>query len=357
MTDLADLSRREPNPPTRPHRHQTSGAAVLAVVRVVAPRAMTAPPPLPGRWRSPPRSAPLSPLVGPLAMDGRLQTLQRAAGRTTGPGHGPHPSLHTAASDARNRPAIHNHWDSGFTPGSVPTPAAAEPTAEPATDAEAAAAAPATGDEDGGGTMVDDDDEGAIAATLQPGPALRSIIIPSRKRKGTPTPTLEDVRNAAGVGDTAAQPGTNAPDAKHAPDRARDISRGLRSRPRWVSGTDEFNAVRVFRKPPVEGEIPPFPIPPPLGTNDPASQASLIGQSPVSEVQEAPADGGCALFYSALVSDGHLVSHRGVMAVSLPVVRRLDCPACGNLCGWPAAWPARGVCVACARECGKRCSG
>ena len=94
-----------------------------------------------------------------------------------------------------------------------------------------------------------------------------------------------------------------------------------------------------------------------FATNDPASQASLIGQSPVSEVQEAPADGGCALFYSALVSDGHLVSHRGVMAVSLPVVRRLDCPACGNLCGWPAAWPARGVCVACARECGKRCSG
>ena len=94
-----------------------------------------------------------------------------------------------------------------------------------------------------------------------------------------------------------------------------------------------------------------------IPTNDPASQASLIGQSPVSEVQEAPADGGCALFYSALVSDGHLVSHRGVMAVSLPVVRGVDCPACGNLCGWPAAWPARGVCVACARECGKRCSG
>ena len=52
-------------------------------------------------------------------------------------------------------------------------------------------------------------------------------------------------------------------------------------------------------------------------TNDPASQAPLIGQSPVSEVQEAPADGGWALFYSALVSDGSLVSHHDAMVSSL----------------------------------------
>ena len=121
-----------------------------------------------------------------------------------------------------------------------------------------------------------------IAATLQPGPALRSIIIPSRKRKGTPTPTLEDVRNAAGVGDTAAQPGTNAPDAKHTPDRARDISRGLRSHPRWVSGTAEFDAVRVFRMPPVDGETLPFPIPSHLGAPEellapPAAGATALG--------------------------------------------------------------------------------
>ena len=145
---------------------------------------------------------------------GLLRTLQRA-GMTTGPGRGPHPSLldHTSPfSGARSHPAVHNHWGSGFTPGSVPAPAAAEPTAEPTADAEAATAAPATGDEGDGGTMaVDDDDEGAIAAAPQPGPALRSIAIQSRKRKGTPNPTLEGVRNAAGVGDTAAQPGTNAP--------------------------------------------------------------------------------------------------------------------------------------------------
>ena len=143
---------------------------------------------------------------------------------------------------------------------------AAEPAAEPAADAEAATAAPAAGDEDDGDTMaVDDDDEGAIAAAPQPGPALRSIAIQNRKRKGAPNPTLEGVRNAAGVGGTAAQPGTNAPDAKRAPDRARDISRDLRSRPRWVSGSDEFEAVRIFRTPPVDGETPVFPIPPPLG--------------------------------------------------------------------------------------------
>ena len=53
-------------------------------------------------------------------------------------------------------------------------------------------------------------------------------------------------------------------------------------------------------------------------TDDPASQTSPIGQSPVSEVQEAPADGGCALFYSVLVPDDNLVSHRDVMAISLP---------------------------------------
>ena len=75
-----------------------------------------------------------------------------------------------------------------------------------------------------------------------------------------------------------------------------------------------------------------------IPTNDTASQASLIGQSPVSEVQEAPTDGGCALFYSVLVSDGHLVSHRDVMAISLPVVRGgLDCPA---PCLWKPVWMA-----------------
>ena len=243
---------------------------------------------------------------GGSAGPGLLRTLQRA-GRTTGPGRGPHPSLldHTSpSSGARSHPAVHNHWGSGFTPGSVPAPAAAEPTAEPAADAEAATAAPATGDEDDGGTMaVDDDDEGAIAAAPQPGPALRSIAIQSRKRKGTPNPTLEGVRNAAGVGDTAAQPGTNAPDAKHAPDRARDISRDLRSRPRWVSGSDEFDAVRVFRKPPVDGETPPFPIPSPLGAPEellapPAAGATVLdlqltdSSAPVGNAHSSPHPGG-----------------------------------------------------------------
>ena len=137
---------------------------------------------------------------------GRLQVLQTAK-KTTGPGPGGNSSLYTAASDARNRPANHSHWDSGFTPGSVPAPAAAAPTAEPPAPpgAEAAAAAPAAGDEDGGEAMVDDD-EGALAAAPQPGPVLRSITIPkSKKRKGAPSPTLEDVRNAAGVGDAPAQ--------------------------------------------------------------------------------------------------------------------------------------------------------
>ena len=70
--------------------------------------------------------------------------------------------------------------------------------------AETAAAAPAAGDEDDD-AMVDDD-EGALAAAPQPGPLLRSITIPkSKKRKGAPSPTLEDVRNAAGVGDAPAQ--------------------------------------------------------------------------------------------------------------------------------------------------------
>ena len=66
MTDMTDLSRREHHPPTRLHRHQTSGA-VLAVKRIVAPRATTVPTPLPGQRLSPPRPSPLSPL-GPLAM-------------------------------------------------------------------------------------------------------------------------------------------------------------------------------------------------------------------------------------------------------------------------------------------------
>ena len=175
---------------------------------------------------------------------GRLQTLQTAK-KAAGPGRGGNSSLYTAAVDASNRPAIRSHWDSGFTPGSVPAPAAAAPTAEPAPpDAEAAAAAPAAGDEDGSGAMVDDG-EGAPAAAPQPGPPLRSITIPkSNKRKGVPTPTLEDVRNAAGVGGAPAQPGASAPDAKHAPDGARDTSRDLRSRPRWVSDAEAFDAVR-----------------------------------------------------------------------------------------------------------------
>ena len=150
---------------------------------------------------------------------------------------------------------------------------------------------------------VDDDDEGAIAAAPQPAPALRSIAIQSRKRNGTPNHTLEGVRNAAGVGDTAAQPGTNAPDAKHAPDRTRDISRDLRSRPRWVSGRDEFDAVRVFRKPPVDGETPPFPIPPPLGAPEellapPAAGATVLdlqltdSGAPVGNAHSSPHPGG-----------------------------------------------------------------
>ena len=84
-----------------------------------------------------------------------------------------------------------------------------------------------------------------------------------------------------GWGTLLAQPGTNAPDAKRAPDRAWDISRALRSRPRWTSGIDEFEAVRILRPPPADGEAPSFPIPSPLGTPEellapPAAGATVL---------------------------------------------------------------------------------
>ena len=273
-----------------------------------------------GTSRRPPGNGRASPSPGQVALSAQsgasaghaplLRTLQRA-GRSTGPGRDPHPGLldyTSAATGARIHPP--NHWASGFTPEPGPAPVAAEPAAEPATDAEAATAAPAAGDEDDGDTMaVDDDDEGAIAAAPQPGPALRSIAIQNRKRKGPPNPTLEGVLNAAGVGDAAAQPGTNAPDAKRAPDRARDISRGLRSRPRWVSGSDEFEAVRIFRTPPADGETPVFPIPSPLGTPEELLAPPTAGAT-IQDLQPTDSTAPVGNAYSSPRPDGTEATRR-----------------------------------------------
>jgi len=152
-------------------------------------------------------------------------------------------------------------------------------------------------------------DDGAAAAAPLPVPVRRAIAIHNRKRKGAPTPTLEDVRNAAGVGGTAAQPGPNAPDAKRAPDRAWDISRDLRSRPRWISGIDEFEAVRILRPPPADGEAPVFPIPSPLGTPEeplapPAAGATVLDLP----LTDSTAPTGNA--YSAPRSDGTEATRR-----------------------------------------------
>ena len=206
--------------------------------------------------------------AAPLAL---LRRTKPRAGKTTGSGRGSNPNPLGLASTAIVARVPPNHWDSGFTPESesVPAPAAGAPAAAPAADAEAAAAAPAAGGADDDDAMsVEGDDGGAIAAAPQPSPALRTIAIQSRKRKGPSAPTLEGVLNAAGGGDAATQAGANAPDAQLAPDRARDISRVLNSRPRWVSGSDEFAAVRVLRAPPADGEPPGFPIPSPLGTQE-----------------------------------------------------------------------------------------
>ena len=152
---------------------------------------------------------------------GLLHVLQRA-GRTTGPaprvdGGDPH------APDTRKRAAL-DHWSSGFTPEPLTAPAVA-------TDAPQGAGAPpaavaAADDDDGGAPMQDDD--GATAAAHALAPAFRPISIKKHKKaKGAPSPTAEDARNAAGVGDPPAQLPADAPDAKFAYARASDIARAL----------------------------------------------------------------------------------------------------------------------------------
>ena len=263
MADLTDLGwRREPYPPARPRRHKTADAAP-AVTRAVAPRATAGPPP--GKQRCPP-----SP-VRPRAMRLRLRHLALCDGPSNMRGGRPAP----VATVTRCRPR-----SARASPRPTPGPAASRqrpnqppwqrslPRSLPRTQKLRPPPPPrAAGAEGGGDAMaVDDDDEGASAAAPRPGQALRAIAIQDRKRKGPPNPTLEDVRNAAaGVGGAVVPPGANAPDAKRAPDRARDISRVLRARPRWISGNDEFEAVRIYRTPPADGEAPDFPIPSPLG--------------------------------------------------------------------------------------------
>ena len=113
---------------------------------------------------------------------------------------------------------------------------------------------------------------------------------------------LTNVRNAAGVGDVPAQPGANAPDAKHAPDRARGIIRDVRSRARWVSDFEAFDAVRIFRPPPSEGEAPSFPIPPPSGAPEdplaPPAAGPTVLDHPLTEA-------------GAPVGNAHSFSHPG----------------------------------------------
>ena len=244
--------------------------------------------------------------AGPAAPLALLRRTKPRAGKTTGSGRGSNPNPLGLASTAIVARVPPNHWDSGFTPESesVPAPAAGAPAAAPAADAEAAAAAPAAGGADDDDAMsIEGDDGGAIAAAPQPSPALRTIAIQSRKRKGPSAPTLEGVLNAAGGGDAATQAGANAPDAQLAPDRARDISRVLNSRPRWVSGSDEFAAVRVLRAPPADGEPPGFPIPSPLGTQEellaPPTAGPVIrdfpptdSTAPVGNAYSSPRPGG-----------------------------------------------------------------
>ena len=156
---------------------------------------------------------------------------------------------------------------------------------------------------------VDDDDEGASAAAPRPGQALRAIAIQDRKRKGPMSPTLEDVRNAAGVGDAVVPPGANAPDAKHAPDRARDLSRALRARPRWISGNDEFQAVRIYRTPPADGEAPDFPIPSHLGAPEELHAPPTAGAT-IQDSQPTDSSAPVGNAYSAPRSDGTAATRR-----------------------------------------------
>jgi hypothetical protein len=156
---------------------------------------------------------------------------------------------------------------------------------------------------------VDDDDEGASAAAPRPGQALRAIAIQDRKRKGPMSPTLEDVRNAAGVGDAVVPPGANAPDAKLAPDRARDLSRALRARPRWISGNDEFQAVRIYRTPPADGEAPDFPIPSHLGAPEELHAPPTAGAT-IQDSQPTDSSAPVGNAYSAPRSDGTAATRR-----------------------------------------------
>ena len=111
-----------------------------------------------------------------------------------------------------------------------------------------------------------DDEDGAAAAAPGPAPANRPIAIQRHKKaKGTPSPTPEDVRDAAGGGDPHALLPADAPDAKLAYERAEEISRALGTRARWAPDAAEFEAVRNFQQPRTEGGAPLFPIPPPPG--------------------------------------------------------------------------------------------
>lgn len=134
-----------------------------------------------------------------------------------------------------------------------------------------------------------EEDAGAPAAAPPPAPAHRQIAIPkNRKYKGAPPLTLEDVRNAAGVGgDAPAQPDADAPGAKFAYVRAQDTVRDLRLRDRWTADDDEFNAVRFFQLPLAEGGEPTFPMPPPPDAEEellaPAAAGPTVLDRPLTD--------------------------------------------------------------------------
>ena len=124
---------------------------------------------------------------------GALTILSRTAGTA-----GPVPGEGDADSrdpTSRERPAAAvNHWAGGHSP----EPVAASATAASApSDAGAAPVAAAAADDVSAGVAMDDED-GAAAAAPGPAPENRPIVIQRHKKaNGAPSPTPEDVRDAA----------------------------------------------------------------------------------------------------------------------------------------------------------------
>ena len=84
----------------------------------------------------------------------------------------------------------------------------------------------------------------------------------------------------------------------------------MRSRARWVSDTEAFDAVRIFRSPPSEGEAPSFPIPSPSGAPEellapPAAGPTVLdwqltdASAPVGNAHSSPHPGGAQVARSS----------------------------------------------------------